>query len=259
MKKLFITQHVAAAMAAACLLGPGLGMAANHTAAAAPEKTTPGSASTDKNFSDRMRMKPWSDEKAQLESRMKLGEGKAFYAKALADNGYQITSINADKPDYLEYEVVKGNDSWEVQIDFDKAGAKASKVDITSNLWRSDATKNAMKGTKTAAATKYMQGNEKYSERTRMKTWSSEKEKLEKSLALGNDKAYYVAQLKKMGYQVTSTNDTDKDSVEYEVVKGDDSYEVQINFDGGKAKKIDVTTNMWESDSTEKARANKKM
>ena len=98
MKKLFTIQHVAAAVAAASLLGPGLGMAANHSAAAAPEKMTPGSASTDKNFSDRMRMKPWSAEKAQLESRMKLGEGKAFYAKALADNDYQITAINADKP-----------------------------------------------------------------------------------------------------------------------------------------------------------------
>jgi ABC-type Fe3+-citrate transport system substrate-binding protein len=125
-------------------------------------------------------------------------------------------------------------------------------------MWRSDATKAALRGTKTEVATKALPANEAYSDRARMKDWSNEKEKLEKSLALGNDKAYYADQLKKMGYQITSTNDQEKDYVEYEVVKGRDSYEVQIDFDGGKAKKVDVTTNMWQSDATDKALSAKK-
>ena len=73
--------------------------------------------------------------------------------------------------------------------------------------------------------------------------------------ALGHDPAYYQQQLKKMGYQVTSVNDRDKGHVEYEVVKGDNSYEVQIDLEGGKAKKLDVASNVWQSDATERALA----
>ena len=64
-----------------------------------------------------------------------------------------------------------------------------------------------------------------------------------------------VAQLKAMGFDVTSVNDKDKDYVEVEVVKGTHSYEVQIDVDDktGKAEKIDVTTNLWETEATEAA------
>ncbi|MEO6361789.1 MAG: hypothetical protein ABIO71_01035, partial [Caldimonas sp.] len=186
-------------------------------------------------YSDRENMKPWKNDKDQLEAALKLGEGKDFYAKTLADNGYQITSINADKADYVEYEVVKGKHSYEVQIDLE--GGKAKKVDVATNMWRAASTKAAMRGEKTAAATKYDKANDTYSDRARMKGWSGEKDKLEKSLALGHDKAYYTEQLKKMGYQITATNDNEKDYLEYEVVKGTDSYEVQIDLDAGKAKK----------------------
>jgi hypothetical protein len=58
--------------------------------------------------------------------------------------GYKITSVNADKPDYVEYEIVKGNDTYEVQIDFDKNSNKAIKVDVTSNLWQAEATDKAL-------------------------------------------------------------------------------------------------------------------
>ena len=70
---------------------------------------------------------------------------------------------------------------------------------------------------------------------------------------MGHEKGYYNQQLKSMGYQVTSVNDNEKDYVEYEVVKGSDSYEVQVDFENGKAKEIDVTTNVWQSEATERA------
>ena len=70
---------------------------------------------------------------------------------------------------------------------------------------------------------------------------------------MGHEKGYYSQQLKSMGYQVTSVNDSEKDYVEYEVVKGSDSYEVQVDFANGKAKEIDVTTNVWQSEATERA------
>jgi hypothetical protein len=58
--------------------------------------------------------------------------------------GYKVTSVNADKPDYVEYEIVKADDTYEVQIDFDKNSNKAIKVDVTSNLWQAEATDKAL-------------------------------------------------------------------------------------------------------------------
>jgi hypothetical protein len=208
-------------------------------------------------YSDRAHMKAWSSEKERLEHELKTGQAKSYYPKALADQGYRITSINTDKADKVEYEVVKGKQSYEVQIDFDKSG-KSSKVDVDTNMWRAAATKAAMSGKDVPVATKADPANANYSDRAHMKAWNGEKDRLEKSLALGHDPAYYREQLKKMGYQVTSVNDREKDYVEYEVVKGDNSYEVQIDFDGGKAKKVDVATNMWQSEATERALAGKR-
>jgi len=125
-------------------------------------------------------------------------------------------------------------------------------------MWRTDATKAAMAGKTVPAATAYVKGNETYSDRNRMKNWTGEKERLEKALAAGKDKNWYAGELKKLGYQVTSVNDREKDYVEYEIVKGSETYEVQIDFDNTIGKKVDVTTNMWQSDATEKALANAK-
>lgn len=206
------------------------------------------------DFSDRNRMKSWSSNKEQLAATLKVGASKADYMKLIADAGFTITAINADKPDYLEYEVVKGTDSYEVQIDLDKKTKFGSKVDVDRNMWRADSTKTALRSGKPMAATKASSDGSMYSDRTYAKKWNSEKEKIEKSLAPGKDVAFYTGELKKMGYQITSTNDKEKDYVEMEIVKGRDSYEVQIDLDGsGKAKKIDVTSNMWQSDATEKA------
>lgn len=234
------------------LMTPLAVQAASH-AGGAPMGTPAEKMST----SDRARMKDWSTEKDMLQKDMKLGESKAYYTKALADRGFLITSVNTDKPTELEYEVVKNGRSYEVQFDFDKAG-KANKIDVSTNVWRTEATKAAMAGKTVPVATAYSKGNEAYSDRARMKTWSGEKDKLQKMLAVGHDKAWYAAELKKLGYQVTSVNENEKDYVEYEVVKGDETYEVQIDMANNMGKKVDVTTNMWQSEATEKALAQHK-
>ncbi|WP_418314874.1 hypothetical protein [Piscinibacter sakaiensis] len=223
-------------------------------AAAADKTMMPASHPDRMTYSDREMYKPWSNEKDVLKNSLKAGQDKAFYKKALNDAGYQITSINVEKPEKVEYEVVKGAHSYEVQIDFDKSG-KATKVDIDGNLWRADSTKAAMRGNKLETPPAFVADNERFSDRARMKSWTSEKEQLEKALKPGQDTASYMAQLKKLGYQITSTNEREKDYVEYEVVKGQNSYEVQIDLEAGKGKKVDVTTNMWQSDATEKALA----
>ena len=244
------------------LMAPLGAHAATHTAAgnapAMGDKTASPALNNDRmGSSDRMHMKDWTNEKEMLQKQLKMGESKAYYSKALTDQGFQITSINSDKPSEVEYEVVKNNRSYEVQLDFDNAG-KASKVDVLSNMWRADATKAAMTGKVVPAATGYMKGNEAYSDRARMKNWTGEKERIEKALAVGKDKNWYAGELKKLGYQVTSVNDREKDYLEYEIVKGGETYEVQIDLDNTIGKKVDVTTNMWQSDATEKALANVK-
>jgi hypothetical protein len=66
--------------------------------------------------------------------------------------GWKITSVNYDKPDYAEYEIVKGDQTYEVQIDLDKNSHKATKVDVATNVWKADSTENALKQTQTHAS-----------------------------------------------------------------------------------------------------------
>ena len=96
-------------------------------------------------YSDRDRVKPAKDTEDKLEQALKTGEEKAFFRRELEKLGWKITAINYDKPDYLEYEIVKGDDSYEVQIDFDKNSHKATKVDVALNVWTADATEKALK------------------------------------------------------------------------------------------------------------------
>lgn len=96
-------------------------------------------------YSDRDRMRVSKGAEDKLEQALKTGEEKAFYRRQLEKMGWKITSVNYDKPDYVEYEIVKGEDSYEVQIDLDKNSRKATKVDVALNVWKTDATKQALK------------------------------------------------------------------------------------------------------------------
>jgi hypothetical protein len=202
-------------------------------------------------FSDRARMKDWSGEKDRLERALRKGEGKDFYRQEIERLGYKITALNQDENDYLEYEIVKGDNSYEVKIDLDNG--KATKVDVTTNVWKAEATERALKDANYKAAYP-TSASGRYSDRTRMKGWSGEKDQLQKALKTGQPKQYYPAELKRLGFQITAVNDKERDYAEYEVVKGGDSFEVQIDFDNvGKATKVDVTTNLWEADATDRA------
>jgi uncharacterized protein YmfQ (DUF2313 family) len=264
-------RHVKLTIIATALAAPAFAFAAGDktmdkpmdkspSAMEQPHATPPASraASDPTRYSDRAHMKEWSSDKKQLEQALSTGQDKAYYRQELEKLGYVITALNKDKPDYLEYEIVKGNNSYEVQIDFDKKTHKSTKVDVTTNVWKADATERVLKDANYKSEYPKMAAPDadRYSDRVRMKGWTSEKDRLEKSLKTGQPKDYYPAELKRLGYQVTAVNDRESDYVEYEIVKGDDSYEVQIDLDGtGKAKKVDVTTNLWEADATDRAKA----
>src|SRR5215831_16619039 len=185
-------------------------------------------ASNPSDYSDRDRMRSSGDEKKQLEQALKTGEEKAFYRRELEKMGWQITAVNYDKPDYVEYEIVKGPSTYEVQLNFDKNSHKANKVDVTWNIWKADATEKALK---------------------------SEKARLEQALKTGEEKDFYRRELEKMGWQITSVNYDKPDYVEYEIVKGQSTYEVQLDFGKNslKANKVNVAYNLWKAEATNKA------
>jgi uncharacterized protein YmfQ (DUF2313 family) len=219
--------------------------------------TIPSAAADDNNkYSDRDRMKSAKGDKEKLEQALKTGEEKAFYRRELEKMGWQITSVNYDKPDYLEYEIVKGDQSYEVQMDFDKNSHKATKVDVTFNAWATDATKQALKNGKKVEYPKKTTSNPaRFSERERGKSAKNDEEKLEQALKTGEEKAFYRRELEKMGWKITSVNYDKPDYVEFEIVKSDKSYEVQIDLDKNshKATKVDVTSNIWKAEATENA------
>jgi uncharacterized protein YmfQ (DUF2313 family) len=206
-------------------------------------------------YSDRERMRSAKGDEEKLEQALKTGEEKAFYRRELEKMGWKITAVNYDKPDYLEYEIVKRDQSFEVQIDMDKNSHKATKVDVTTNAWKTDATDQALSGKKVDYPKRTTANPERFSDRDRMKSSKDDKEKLEQALKTGEEKAFYRRELEKMGWKVTSVNYDKPDYVEYEIVKSDNSYEVQIDIDKNshKATKVDVVTNAWKTDATKNA------
>ncbi|MEO5882886.1 MAG: hypothetical protein ABIQ06_10775 [Caldimonas sp.] len=233
--------------------------AAQTSAPAAPMARSAGTAPmTPMTRQARMdRDKAYKGEKDALEEKLKTVGTRADYAKTLEANGYRISSINADKPDYLEYEVVRGDHSYEVQLDFDKGAAKATKIDVATNMWRTAATKKMLrdanyKHTGAMVADK----DSRFSDRRYMKGWTDEKGQLEKALAPNMKVADLRPKLEKMGYKITSVNDREPDYVEYEILKGENSYEVQVDVDPATkmAKKVDVTSNLWDAPGTDRAK-----
>ncbi len=207
--------------------------------------------------SDRLRETDWSREKAQLEQAIPAGLSREGYRNALEKLGYSITAVNYDQPDYLEYEIVRNDSTFEVQIAFDGGSGKARAVDVGPNMWRTDTTERAMRspGSKVVFPLRTTKDPARYSDRDRMSAWSGEKEAIEKLLGVDKPKGFYRQELEKAGYRVTAVNADRPDYLEYEVVKGDNSYEVQIGLDRRTqtARDLDVTTNLWQADTTDKA------
>jgi hypothetical protein len=242
--------RVALVALASCTIA-GTAVAAAHTAPAASRPMV-----VDKDS----RMKAWNTDKDALEKALGTGKDKAFYRQALEKSGYAITAVNRDSADALEYEVVKGGNSYEVQVNL-KDG-KSTKVDVTTNVWKAASTRDALrnKDYKYVYPTAVTKDADTVRDSVRSKAWAGEKDQMEKALGIGHDRSYYKPALERMGFRVTSVNESDPRNLEYEVVKGDTSYEVQVDFDANtkKSTRVGVSTNMWETDATERAKGDKK-
>lgn len=239
---------------------PAAGVTARDPAIAAGRepagKVTPGV--MDRGWGDRARIGDYRRSTAALEAVLPANATRDEYAALLQQHGYRITAVNEWSAEEIEWEVVKGNDSWEVQIDFDDAGY-ASNVDVGENLWRADATERAMRDPEYAVAPDALtydpQVGPMYRDRGYVADWNAEMQAIESRLPIGQRIDTYTAALRDMGYTVTAVNDREPDYVELEIVKGRQSYEVQMDRDPrtGLMTAVDVTNNLWEADATEQA------
>lgn len=227
----------------------------------------------------------WNQGQAELQKNLPPGQPADVYRKKLEELGYKVTSTNYDNPDYLEYEVVKGDQTWEVQIDVDDNTHRATKVDIASNMWKTDATKAELERDKGMAAnestdyegrraaaghynedsdrdhSRYSEShrtaamrNNQYSDRDRASTDQLVKE-LE-GLPTGHDKQFYKDALRKRGYDIARVDKDETDELKLEAVKDGRSVKMDIAFDEdtGKSTKVDASSLWVESESTSRTR-----
>lgn len=206
----------------------------------------------------------WNQGQAQLQKHLPPGQPADSYSKKIEELGYRITATNYNNPDYLEYELVRGDQTWEVQIDVDDDTNRATKVDIAQNVWKTEATDQMLEQRERMAArddSTYDERrravaarNNEYSDRDRSTTDQMVKE-LE-ALPIGHDKQYYKDTLRKRGYEISRVNKDDDDELDLEAVKNGHSVEMDIDFDedNGRSTEIDASTLWAESESTTKAR-----
>jgi hypothetical protein len=191
-------------------------------------------------------------ERERLEQVLSRVTDRSEFASAIVAEGYRLAAVNADEPDYLEFEIVKDRASHEVRIEFDPSTRRVRDLDVDKNIWLADTTRRMLEDPSyVAAAPLAPSPGGGASDRPRIEDWANEKERLEKLLE-GLEVGAIAAELERAGYQITSTNEQERDYIEYEVVRGDNSYEVQVEVDADtrRAEDVDVTSNLWRARST---------
>jgi hypothetical protein len=113
------------------------------------ERDRGASKSGSNQYSDRDRRAGWEKGKQELERALKTGQDKETYRREFEKLGWKITSVNYDKPDYVEWEIVKGDQTYEVQIDLKEN--KATKIDVAPNMWKAKATEEALRTSMTGS------------------------------------------------------------------------------------------------------------
>lgn len=80
---------------------------------------------------------------ATLRQSLEPGHGPDYYWQEIEGLGYEVTSVNYDRPDYVEYEIVKDGETYEVQLQLDDERI-AREIEIDANTWRADETAAAV-------------------------------------------------------------------------------------------------------------------
>ena len=218
----------------------------------------------------------WNQGQAELQREIMPGMAPETYRRKLKDLGYKITSTNYNNPDYLEYEIVKGDQTWEVQIDVDDNTNKATGIDIARNVWQTDATRSMIRESQQMARTnpagvdtatdmrasnhttetrrRMALRNNQYSDRDRANTDQLIRD-LE-TLPVGRSKEFYKTTLRQRGYEISKINKDDADELDLEAVKDGNSVQMTVDFDeeNGRSTEVDASSLWAESESTTRTR-----
>ena len=206
-----------------------------HERGSSPDRTTEQTGTPDqRRFSDRDR----TVEMMRKLSGLPTGKDKRFYRNALKERGYTITKINTNSTEELDLEAVKNGKGIALTVQLDKDNGKSTAVEASPLWWASSATQAALGDADLSA-------------------WEREQAKLQQKLKPGQHRRFYANTLREMGYQLTSVNYQEFTYLEYEVVKGDQTFEIQIDIDrdSEEAANVTVTNNWWQADTTKQALA----
>lgn len=196
----------------------------------------------------------WRQGQAELEQNLQPGQPADRYRRQVEKLGYQVTSVNYDEEDYLEYEVVKGDQTYEVQIEVDEDSSRATNVEIARNIWQTEATEQALEQHRATAGAAVARRGNRYSDRDRARSEQLIDE-LE-ALPVGRDKEFYKSELQRRGYQITNINTDDQEQLELEAVKQGQSVALNVDFNEETGRSTDVeASSLWmESEATQQAR-----
>jgi hypothetical protein len=190
-------------------------------------------------------------ERERLEQVLSRVTDRSDFAAAIMAEGYKLAAVNADAPDYLEFEIVKDRASHEVRIRFDPSSGRVRDLDVDRNIWLAETTRRMLDDPAYVAAAPLAPSPGGASDRPRIEAWENEKDRLE-TLLEGREIGALVEELRRAGYEITATNDQEPNYIEYEIVRGENTYEVQVEVDEAtrRAKDVDVTANLWRARST---------
>ncbi|MGH7960423.1 MAG: hypothetical protein ACRERD_01170, partial [Candidatus Binatia bacterium] len=196
----------------------------------------------------------WQRDRQTLrEEELLVGRTPGFYWDRLGDMGYTITAINYNQPDYVEYEVVKGDRTYEVQIDRNEDTGRATDIDVAANLWQAPATERALQLHEWGIGTSNVDlpdliivRSYEFSDRDR-KQRARMVQELE-ALPEGKNKQFYRQALQQRGYQITET-EMIGDTLQLEAVKNGQGMVVGVDFDEetGKSTGLSAAPLPWET------------
>ncbi len=90
------------------------------------------------------RVSEFKRDKDRIESVLSAARKRSDYGRLLMEDGFSIAKVNEDQADYVEYEVVKGDRTYEIRLSFDDAGAQAKKINVTRNTWTARETRELL-------------------------------------------------------------------------------------------------------------------
>lgn len=79
-----------------------------------------------------------------LQENLIPGHEPGWYEMRLRETGYQVTAVNYDTNEYREYEIVRGKESYEVQLEIGASSGMVEKVTVATNPWKAAPTSEAL-------------------------------------------------------------------------------------------------------------------